>query len=96
MGEGRTNRMTTPWAKLKYSKETSHEKTQEVGFGNTTLGLSPSFNADPGLGLAFWEARSHRAHGSAGLPAVMGMPPFPGQRLGPMRDLLHEERYRRR
>ncbi|KAK4837018.1 hypothetical protein QYF36_002176 [Acer negundo] len=66
--------------------------TQEVGFANTTLGPSPSFYADPGPGLAFWEARSHRAHGPAGLPAVVGILPFPGQRLGWMRDLLHEER----
>jgi len=50
----------------------------------------------PGPGLAFWEARSHRAHGPAGLPAVVGIIPFPGQRLGWMRDLLHEERYGRR
>lgn len=70
--------------------------TQEVGFANTTLGPSPSFYADPGPGLAFWEARSHRAHGPAGLPAVVGILPFPGQRLGWMRDLLHEERYGRR
>lgn len=70
--------------------------TQEVGKANTTLGPSPSFYADPGPGLAFWEARSHRAHGPAGLPAVVGIPPFPGQRLGRMRDLLHEERYGRR
>ncbi|KAL2329027.1 hypothetical protein Fmac_022454 [Flemingia macrophylla] len=70
--------------------------TQEVGFANTTtLGPSPSFYADPGPGLAFWEARSHRAHGPAGLPAVVGILPFPGQRLGWMRDLLHEERYGR-
>lgn len=48
--------------------------TQEVGFANTTLGPSPSFYADPGPGLAFWEARSHRAHGPAGLPAVVGIP----------------------
>uniref|UniRef100_A0A2N9G8K9 Uncharacterized protein n=1 Tax=Fagus sylvatica TaxID=28930 RepID=A0A2N9G8K9_FAGSY len=41
-------------------------------------------------------ARSHRAHGPAGLPAVVGILPFPGQRLGWMRDLLHEERYGRR
>lgn len=47
-------------------------------------------------GLAFWEARSHRAYGPAGLPAVVGILPFPGQRLGWMRDLLHEERYGRR
>jgi hypothetical protein len=70
--------------------------TQEVGFANTTLGPSPSFYADPGPGLAFWEARSHRAHGPAGLPAVVGIFPFPGQRLGWMRDLLREERYGRR
>ena len=71
--------------------------TQEVGFANTTtLGPSPSFYADPGPGLAFREARSHRAHGPAGLPAVVGILPFPGQRLGWMRDLLHEERYGRR
>ena len=71
--------------------------TQEVGFANTTLGPSPSFYADPGPGLAFWEARSHRAHGPAGLPAVVGILPFPGQkRVGWMRDLLHEERYGRR
>uniref|UniRef100_A0A2N9F1J3 non-specific serine/threonine protein kinase n=1 Tax=Fagus sylvatica TaxID=28930 RepID=A0A2N9F1J3_FAGSY len=38
-------------------------------------------------------ARSHRAHGPAGLPAVVGILPFPGQRLGWMRDLLHEERH---
>ena len=63
---------------------------------NTTLGPSPSFYADPGPGLAFWEARSHRAYGPAGLPAVVGILPFPGQRLGWMRDLLHEERYGRR
>jgi len=70
--------------------------TQEVGFANTTtLGPSPSFYADPGPGLAFWEARSHRAHGPAGLPAVVGILPFPGQILGWMRDLLHEERYGR-
>ena len=70
--------------------------TQEVGFANTTLGPAPSFYADPGPGLAFWEARSHRAHGPAGLPAVVEILPFPGQRLGWMRDLLHEERYGRR
>ncbi|KAL0304693.1 UNVERIFIED_CONTAM: hypothetical protein Scaly_3014000 [Sesamum calycinum] len=46
----------------------------------------------PRPGPAFWEARSHRAHGPAGLPAVVGILPFPGQRLGWMRDLLHEER----
>lgn len=62
-------------------------------FANTTLGPSPSFYA-PGAG--FWEAHSHRAHGPAGLPAVVGILPFPGQRLGWMRDLLHEERYGRR
>ncbi|KAK7335317.1 hypothetical protein VNO80_27095 [Phaseolus coccineus] len=57
--------------------------TQEVGFANTTtLGPSPSFYADPGPGLAFWEARSHRAHSPAGLPAVVGILLFPGQRLG--------------
>ncbi|KAG2394644.1 uncharacterized protein HKW66_Vig0079810 [Vigna angularis] len=57
--------------------------TQEVGFANTiTLGSSPSFYADPGSGLAFWEARSHRTHGPAGLPAVVGILPFPGQRRG--------------
>ncbi|KAL0333116.1 UNVERIFIED_CONTAM: hypothetical protein Scaly_2213100 [Sesamum calycinum] len=50
----------------------------------------------PRPGPAFWEARSHRAHGPAGLPAVVGILPFPGQRLGWMRDLLHEERYGRR
>ena len=54
--------------------------TQEVGFANTTLGPSPSFYADPGPGLAFWEARSHRAHGPAGLPAVVGILPFPGKK----------------
>ncbi|KAL8100644.1 hypothetical protein AgCh_032776 [Apium graveolens] len=43
--------------------------------------------------LAFCEARSHRAHGPAGLPAVVGIIPFPSQRLGWMRDLLHEERH---
>ncbi|KAG2270293.1 hypothetical protein Bca52824_064848 [Brassica carinata] len=63
---------------------------------NCPGGPSPSFYADPGPGLAFWEARSHRAHGPAGLPAVVGIIPFPGQRLGWMRDLLHEERYGRR
>ncbi|KAL9277334.1 hypothetical protein ACSQ67_025117 [Phaseolus vulgaris] len=42
---------------------------------------------------AFREARSHRAHGPVALPAVVGILPFPGQRLGWMRDLLHEERY---
>ncbi|CAL0332834.1 unnamed protein product [Lupinus luteus] len=70
--------------------------TQEVGFANTTLGPSPSFYADPGPGLAFWEARSHRTQGPACLPAVVGIIPFPGQRHGWMRDLLHEERYGRR
>ncbi|KAL9426670.1 hypothetical protein AB3S75_033452 [Citrus x aurantiifolia] len=60
----------------------SPSATQEVGFANTTLGPSPSFYADPGSGLAFWEARSHRAYGPAGLPAVVGILPFPGQRLG--------------
>jgi hypothetical protein len=30
--------------------------------------------------LAFWEARSHRAHGPAGLPAVVGILPFPDQK----------------
>ncbi|GMH15909.1 hypothetical protein Nepgr_017750 [Nepenthes gracilis] len=65
--------------------------TQEVGFANTTLGLSPSFYAPPGW--LFWEACSHRAHGPTGLPMVVGIPPFPGQRLSWMRDLPHEERY---
>ncbi|KAL9426574.1 hypothetical protein AB3S75_033375 [Citrus x aurantiifolia] len=36
----------------------SPSATQEVGFANTILGSSPSFYADPGPGLAFWEARS--------------------------------------
>lgn len=49
-------------------------------FANTTLGPSPSFYADPWPGLAFWEARSHRAHGPAGLPAVVGILPFPGKK----------------
>ncbi|KAI7755054.1 hypothetical protein M8C21_012204 [Ambrosia artemisiifolia] len=39
--------------------------------------------------------RPHRGHGPAGLPAVVGIIPFPVQRLGSMRDLLHEERYGR-
>lgn len=65
---------------------------------NTTLRSSPSFYAATGFpGLAFWEARSHRAPGPAGLPAVVEIPPFPGKkRVGWMRDLLHEERYGRR
>ncbi|KAK8538880.1 hypothetical protein V6N13_009230 [Hibiscus sabdariffa] len=65
--------------------------TQEVGFANTTLGPSPSFYADPDPRLAFWEARSHRAHGPTGLPTVVEIPPFPVQGFGQMRDLLHEE-----
>lgn len=42
----------------------------------------PAFfaNTTAGPGLAFWEARSHRAHGPAGLPAVVGILPFPGQK----------------
>ncbi|CAJ1969665.1 unnamed protein product [Sphenostylis stenocarpa] len=69
---------------------------QEIGFVNTTtLRPSPSFYVDPGPGLAFWEARSHRAHDPDGLPAVVGILP-PGQILGWMQDLLHEERYGRR
>jgi hypothetical protein len=65
---------------------------------NTTLRSPPSFYAATGVpGLAFWEARSHRAPGPAGLPAVVEIPPFPGKkRVGWMRDLLHEERYGRR
>nr|YP_009382695.1 hypothetical protein AEK19_MT2262 [Utricularia reniformis]ART32407.1 hypothetical protein AEK19_MT2262 [Utricularia reniformis] len=75
----------------------SPPETQEVGFANTTCGPSPSFYyADPGTGRLFGEARSHRAHGPAGLPAVVVILPFPGQRLGWMRDLLHEERFGRR
>ncbi|KAL0295211.1 UNVERIFIED_CONTAM: hypothetical protein Scaly_3108200 [Sesamum calycinum] len=61
-----------------------------------TLGPSPSFYyADPGPGRLFGKPVP-RAHGPAGLPAVVGILPFPGQRLGWMRDLLHEERYGRR
>jgi hypothetical protein len=66
----------------------------EWGSGGT---CGTTYWITPGPGLAFWEARSHRAHGPAGLPAVVGILPFPGQkRVGWMRDLLHEERYRRR
>ncbi|KAL9453250.1 hypothetical protein AB3S75_008951 [Citrus x aurantiifolia] len=71
----------------------SPSATQEVGFANTTLGQSPSFYVDSDPRLAFWEACSHRAYGSAGLPAVVRILPFPGQRLGWIRYLLHKERY---
>ncbi|KAL0386769.1 UNVERIFIED_CONTAM: hypothetical protein Slati_4581000 [Sesamum latifolium] len=70
----------------------SPPETQEVGFANTTLGRPLHSTMRTPARAAFWEARSHRAHGPAGLPAVVGILPFPGQRLGWMRDLLHEER----
>jgi len=50
---------------------------------NTTWRSSTSFYAATGFpGLAFWEARSHRAPGPAGLPAVVEIPPFPGKKKG--------------
>ncbi|KAL0294107.1 UNVERIFIED_CONTAM: hypothetical protein Scaly_3128500 [Sesamum calycinum] len=46
----------------------------------------------PRPGPAFWEARSHRAHGPAGLPSGSGNSPVPWSKTWLDADLLHEER----
>ncbi|EEF42355.1 conserved hypothetical protein [Ricinus communis] len=67
----------------------------------TSTSKQTSFGIGSNLRIGVWSARirllrkevhSHHAHGPTSLPTVMGTFPFPSQRLGWMRNLLHEER----